>query len=92
MFRAARFGVRGTLPDAHGTRRPVSELLEDALERADPWARELGCGEEIARLPELLRRGCDSMQRATYEIAGIDAVLRELLQRTSGCRVTASGT
>lgn len=85
MFRAARFGVRGALPDALGRRRPVSELLEEAVGRADPWARELGCVEEIARLPELLQRGGGaSMQRATYEIAGIDAVLRELLQRTSG--------
>jgi glutamate---cysteine ligase / carboxylate-amine ligase len=85
MFRAARFGVRGELPDAQGTRRPVSELLQDALARADAWASELGCAEELARLPELLQRGGGAgMQRATYEIAGIDAVLRALLQRTSG--------
>jgi glutamate---cysteine ligase / carboxylate-amine ligase len=83
MFRAARFGVHGELPDAHGTRRPVRELLEDALARADPWARELGCVDELARLPELVQCGGGAgMQRATYEIAGIDAVLRELLQRT----------
>lgn len=85
MFRAARFGVHGALPDARGRRRPVSELLEDALVRADPWAREFGCVEELARLPELLQRGGGAgMQRATFEIAGIDAVLRELLQRTNG--------
>jgi gamma-glutamyl:cysteine ligase YbdK (ATP-grasp superfamily) len=83
MFRAARFGVRGELPDVQGRRRPVSELLKDALQRADPWAHELGCVEQLAKLPELLERGGGAgMQRATYEIAGIDAVLRELLQRT----------
>jgi carboxylate-amine ligase len=83
MFRAARFGVHGELPDAQGRRRPVSELLQDALGRADAWARELGCMEELARLPKLLERGGGAgMQRSTYEIAGIDAVLRELLQRT----------
>jgi glutamate---cysteine ligase / carboxylate-amine ligase len=83
IFRAARFGVHGELPDAHGTRRPVTELLEDALGRARPWARELGCVEELGRLPELLQRGGGAgMQRATHEIAGIDAVLRELLERT----------
>jgi carboxylate-amine ligase len=83
MFRAARFGVHGELPDAKGRRRPVSELLQDALERADAWARELGCAEELARLPDLLARGGGAgMQRSTYEIAGIDAVLRELLQCT----------
>jgi len=85
MFRAARFGVHGELPDAQGTRRPVSELLRDALGRADAWARELGCAEELARLPDLLQRGGGAgMQRAAYEIAGIDAVLRDLLQRTGG--------
>jgi glutamate---cysteine ligase / carboxylate-amine ligase len=85
MFRAARFGVHGELPDAHGTRRPVSELLQDALGRADAWARELGCADELASLPELLRRGGGAgMQRAAYEISGIDAVLRDLLARTGG--------
>jgi glutamate---cysteine ligase / carboxylate-amine ligase len=85
MFRAARFGVRGELPDAQGRRQPVAELLADAMGRADAWARELGCVEELARLPALLQRGGGAgMQRATYEIAGIDAVLRDLLQRTSG--------
>jgi len=83
MFRAARFGVHGELPDTQGRLRPVSELLEDALGRAHPWARELGCVEELATLPDLMQRGGGAgMQRATYEIAGIDAVLRELLQRT----------
>jgi glutamate---cysteine ligase / carboxylate-amine ligase len=33
MFRAARFGVHGQLPDAHGRRRAVSDILEDALVR-----------------------------------------------------------
>jgi glutamate---cysteine ligase / carboxylate-amine ligase len=85
MFRAARFGVDGELPDAKGRRRPVSELLQDALDRAHVRARELGCAEELARLPELLARGGGAgMQRSTYEIAGIDAVLRELLQCTGG--------
>jgi len=84
MFRAARFGVRGELPDGQGTRRPVSELLQAALRRADPWAGELGCADELARLPELLQRGGGAgMQRAAYDIAGIDGVIRELLQRTS---------
>ena len=85
MFRAARFGVHGQLPDSNGTRRPVSGVLQDALGRADAWAGELGCVEELARLPDLLERGGGAgMQRSTYEIAGIDAVLRDLLQRTLG--------
>ena len=84
MFRAARFGVHGELPDTQGTQRPVTELLQDALGRADAWARELGCVDELAALPELLKRGGGAgMQRSAYEIAGIDAVLRDLLQRSA---------
>jgi glutamate---cysteine ligase / carboxylate-amine ligase len=85
IFRAARFGVEGQLPDTQGNRRPVSVLLDEALGRADAWAGELGCAEELARLPDLLERGGGAgMQRSSYEIAGIDAVLRELLDRTRG--------
>ena len=84
MFRAARFGVRGELPDAHGTRRAVSEILEDVLARVEGRARELECVEEIALLPELVRRGGGAgAQRATYEIAGIDAVTRRLAELTA---------
>jgi carboxylate-amine ligase len=84
IFRAARFGVRGELPDAHGRRYEVSELLGDALARARRHARELRCEEPLARLPELLRRGGGAgVQRSTFEIAGIDAVVRQLTERTS---------
>lgn len=79
IFRAARFGVGGELPDTQGRRRPVAALLEEAMIRAEPWARELGCAEPLARLPDLLTRGGGAgSQRAIYEIAGIDAVVREL--------------
>jgi glutamate---cysteine ligase / carboxylate-amine ligase len=84
MFRAARFGVRGELPDAHGRRRAVSKILEDVLARVNSRARELGCAEELALLPELLRRGGGAgAQRATHEIAGIDAVARQLTELTA---------
>lgn len=84
MFRAARFGIRGELPDAHGRRRGVSELVANALERIDGRAHELGCVEELAALPKLLNSGGGAArQRAAYEIAGIDAVLRDLLQQTA---------
>jgi len=84
VFRAARFGARGELPDLHGELRPVAELLEEALARAQPWADELGCARELAALPDLQRRGGGAGdQRATYEIAGIDAVARELTEQTA---------
>ncbi len=84
LFRAARFGVGGELPDAQGRRRPVSELLDEALARAQRRAGELRCAEELARLPELLAHGGGAgAQRAAYEIAGIDAVLRQLTELTA---------
>jgi carboxylate-amine ligase len=83
MFRAARFGVHGDLPDARGRRSGVPELLESALGRAERWAHQLGCVEQLATLPDMLHRGGGaSRQRDTYEIAGIDAVLRKLLDLT----------
>jgi carboxylate-amine ligase len=86
IFRAARFGVDAELPSADGTLRPVPDLLEEAMARAAHHAGELGCEDEIARLPDLVRRGGGAgMQRRCYEIAGLDAVLRELI------RVTAAG-
>jgi carboxylate-amine ligase len=85
IFRAARFGVHGELPDAHGRRRPVSELLADALTRAAGWAGELGCADELRALPDLVARGGGAgAQRSTYELAGIDAVARVLTERTAG--------
>ncbi len=84
MFRAARFGVHGEIPDAHGRLYPVSELLAKVLARIQDRAHELGCVEELSAVPELLNRGGGAAaQRASHEIAGIDAVLRELLQRTA---------
>lgn len=92
LFRAARFGVHGELPDGRGRRRPVSELLEEALARAQRHAEELTCSSELARLPELLAQGGGAgAQRAAYEIAGIDAVLRQLTGLTAGGQSADAG-
>ena len=83
IFRAARFGVHGELPDTEGKPQPVADLLEDALHRARRWATELDCEAELARLPGLLLRGGGAgAQRAAFEIAGIDAVVRGLIEET----------
>jgi carboxylate-amine ligase len=82
-FRAARYGVRANLPDADGRLRPVSELLDAALTVARTYAGELGCEEELAILPAMLARGGGAgRQRAAYEIAGMDGLLRELSRLT----------
>jgi carboxylate-amine ligase len=90
-FRAARFGVRARLPDADGRLRAVAELLDEALDVATGHAEELGCTEELASLPALLRRGGGAgRQRAAYEIAGMDGLLRELTGLTAeGSSLTA---
>lgn len=83
IFRAARFGVRGQLPDPGGSLHAVSELVDEAVGRASSHARELHCAEELSRLPTLLMEGGGAgVQRATFEIAGIDAVIRQLIERT----------
>jgi carboxylate-amine ligase len=84
-FRAARFGVHARLPDAEGRLRPVAELLHDALSVAGGHAQELGCVSELAGLPSMLTRGGGAgRQRAAYEIAGMDGLLRELTSLTAG--------
>ena len=84
IFRAARFGVHGRLPDAHGNLRPVSEILQDTLARLQGRARELGCVQQLALLPDLWRRGGGAgVQRAIYERAGIHAVTKQLTDVTA---------
>jgi carboxylate-amine ligase len=84
-FRAARYGVDARLPDADGRLQPVSELLDAALDAARGHADELGCAEQLELLPKLLESGGGAgRQRATYEIAGIDALLRTLTRDTGG--------
>jgi carboxylate-amine ligase len=83
MFRAARFGTHARLPDSTGRLHPVSELLAAALGAAREHAADLGCEAELGGLADLLARsGGAGRQRAVYEIAGIGAVLRELLRLT----------
>jgi carboxylate-amine ligase len=82
-FRAARFGVAARLPDAEGHLRSVSELLDAALELARLHADELQCADQLDRLTEVLAgAGGAGRQRAVYEIAGLDALLRELTRAT----------
>jgi glutamate---cysteine ligase / carboxylate-amine ligase len=84
MFRAARYGVEAKLPDEAGRLRMLPDLLQEALTRAQPHARELGCEEALERLPELVRGGGGAgRQRAVYELTGIDALLRELVRVTA---------
>jgi carboxylate-amine ligase len=85
LFRAARFGVDAELPDADGRLRGIAELLDDALAVARPQAQVLGCVDELGYLSELLgHRGGAGLQRRSYEIAGMDGLLRDLVAITMG--------
>jgi glutamate---cysteine ligase / carboxylate-amine ligase len=89
IFRAARFGVDGKLPDAHGSPRPVSEILEDTLARLENRAHELGCVDELALLPDLVHRGGGAgTQRAIHKIAGIDVLAQQLTRLTAAQATT----
>jgi carboxylate-amine ligase len=84
IFRAARFGVRGQLPDAGGRPRAVAEILDETLARVQPHAHELGYTDLLALLPELVERGGGAgIQRALHDIAGIDGLVRRLAQLTA---------
>lgn len=84
IFRAARFGVGAELIDTDRQHRPVSELLNATLAELGDYADELDCVSELAALPELVRQGGGAgRQRSIYEIAGVDAVARQLTQLTS---------
>ncbi|MGI8713822.1 MAG: carboxylate-amine ligase [Solirubrobacteraceae bacterium] len=84
LFRAARFGTSAELPDRDGRLRPVQRLLDDALSIAARHARELGCERELAIVPELLQFGGGAgRQRRFHEIAGMDALLRQLTELTA---------
>ena len=84
VFRAARFGVNARLPDAQGRLRPVDEVLQEALGPARSYAHELHCTNELDALAGLLGRGGGAgRQRASYRIAGMDALLRDMTELTS---------
>ena len=84
MFRAARFGVRAQLPDATGALHPFDEVLAEALDHVQPYVGELGCENELALIPALVAAGGGAgRQRETYELSGVDALLRELTAVTA---------
>lgn len=85
LFRAARFGVRAELPDSRGELHPLAQVLEQTLEMCADSASELGCGSELEALAPLVADGGGAgRQRAIYEVAGMDSLLRALLELTAG--------
>jgi carboxylate-amine ligase len=82
-YRAAREGLVAELPDAAGNLSSFDEVLADALRIARPCAEELGCLDELLRIPALVGEGGGAgLQRRDHERGGMPAVLGGLLERT----------
>jgi glutamate---cysteine ligase / carboxylate-amine ligase len=85
MYRAARYGVDGSLPDTDGRLRPVGAVLTEALALAEPHARELGCEAELEGIHRLVADGGGAgRQRAVHERDGMSGVVDWLVRRTAG--------
>jgi glutamate---cysteine ligase / carboxylate-amine ligase len=85
MYRAARYGVDGSLPDAEGELRPVGAVLTEALALAGPHARELGCEAELEGIHRLVADGGGAgRQRAVHERDGMPGLVDWLVRGTAG--------
>jgi carboxylate-amine ligase len=81
-FKAARAGVAAMLPDAAGRLRPVTDLLDEAMELARPVARALGCAEELEGLTALAGQGGGAgLQHVAHRKGGMGGLLRALTRR-----------
>jgi carboxylate-amine ligase len=86
-YQAIRFGLDARLWH-DGRARPVRELARKAVERARPYAADLGSGEELAAVERILAEGNGSdMQRAAFDRDGIGGVLRFLVE--DSCTTTS---
>jgi hypothetical protein len=55
-----------------------------ALAAGRPYAPELGCEEELSRLPDIVTRGGGAgAQRSVFAIAGMASVIADLMRRTA---------
>lgn len=86
-WRAARFGLEGTLVDLRrATRVPAPELVHELLARVREDLEATGDWAEVAALAEqALGRGSSAaQQRRTAAAHGLTAVTRELVRQTTG--------
>ena len=84
IFRSARWGVGAELIDTDGRPRPVRDLLAAVLDDLADCAGALDCTAELATLESLVADGGGAeRQRRVYAIAGIDALTRDLAERTA---------
>ena len=74
-FTAARDGLRARLP-MDGALRPAPEVARAALERARPYAAELGAADALQGIERILAEGNGAdRQRAAHARGGMPALL-----------------
>ena len=82
-FRAARDGLGATLLH-DGALRPVPEIARAAMQRARPFARELGAEAALDLVERLLAEGGGAdRQRAAHAAGGMPGLLRHLVDETA---------
>jgi carboxylate-amine ligase len=85
LFRAARYGVEAELPGRSGEPEPLRDVLARTLDLCADSAAALGCGAELDGLQTLVAAGGGAgRQRAVYEVAGMESLLRSLVEVTGG--------
>jgi carboxylate-amine ligase len=83
-FRAARDGLDAELVGPDGGVRPLRELAAEALADARSVAAELGASDALDDVERLLREGGGAARaRAVFGRGGMDALLRDLVERTA---------
>ena len=93
LFCGARYGTQADLPDSTGELHPLWEVLDATLELCSASASELGCEAELEALSTLVADGGGAgRQRAIYEVAGMESLLRALLEITADSARSAAPT
>ena len=63
-WRAARHGLDASMVvDAAGRTRPITNLIEEAVEELMPFARRLDCADELAGIHEILATGTSARRQ-----------------------------
>jgi carboxylate-amine ligase len=84
-WRAVRYGLDARLVDLErDVERPAVDAVLELVERAAPYARRLGCADELAEVERICRRGSGAAeQRAVHEREGsLLAVVQRLCALT----------
>ena len=84
-FGANRYGLEAEVPDRLGRVVSARSAAVEALALVDPYARELGCEEELDAIEMILREGNGAdAQRAVFAEGGMEGLLSDLNRRSHG--------